>query len=622
MLMSFFTSTRNGDSHFRVQFARHVLGFLAFLLLSFQSTAQTPDDSKEITSCDYKVTTEIYYDYPESGQTTIKWLLLKTSATVKDLSHFSQRLCAPSSALLSATTGGGIEQEPVCDPDGGDYLKFNNSVGSTTVPTIVTIVLSGTDYVLVELDAIYKAGNDCCYGKIYGVGCCVINPGSIGNAQSICEDDDPTAISSVTGATGSGDVSYKWEMNTTGCDGSWTEIEDATGATYDPGPLTVTTYYRRVAINSEGTYSCTEYSNCITITVQEKPEVDCPDDMTVCVTDDDITLSGATPEGGTYSGTGVTNGIFDPAAAGVGEHTITYTYSNGTCENTCTFTITVQNCDRHIFPTGTTCDNFQDQNVSPLEQLCFTRNSSNIVTNASAPGAWFYYTYVTKPAGVNSITVKVNQTNDGNIDQLFTTREIKAWTSACTQITKYVTTDYSNPSVPMISISGLGSAEQTIVISVKYNSKSIVGGTVTGSAPVSSVYSFSSEASTGAGFAAVPGSGETLTAYECGITNSVNVGSPVEMMLNTSKAKVIAYPNPFNAEVNFRFISEEKGRATLEVYDQLGRKLTMLFQGEVEAGSQRDFKYLVPSTLRNSLLIYKLTLNGKVMSGRLIPAVN
>jgi hypothetical protein len=39
------------------------------------------------------------------------------------------------------------------------------------------------------------------------------------------------------------------------------------------------------------------------------------------------TLTGGLPVGGTYSGPGVTNGIFNPAVAGLGIHTITYSYS-------------------------------------------------------------------------------------------------------------------------------------------------------------------------------------------------------------------------------------------------------------------------------------------------------
>src|SRR5204863_289545 len=41
-----------------------------------------------------------------------------------------------------------------------------------------------------------------------------------------------------------------------------------------------------------------------------------------------VTLTGGTPAGGTYSGTGVAAGVFTPATAGVGTHSITYTVSN------------------------------------------------------------------------------------------------------------------------------------------------------------------------------------------------------------------------------------------------------------------------------------------------------
>lgn len=67
------------------------------------------------------------------------------------------------------------------------------------------------------------------------------------------------------------------------------------------------------------------------------PTVDCPADFSVCISEDPFTLTGATPVGGTYSGTGVTANEFDPAAAGVGAHTITYDFGG----DDCTFDITV-----------------------------------------------------------------------------------------------------------------------------------------------------------------------------------------------------------------------------------------------------------------------------------------
>ncbi|MBY0426658.1 MAG: hypothetical protein K2Q22_13545, partial [Cytophagales bacterium] len=64
----------------------------------------------------------------------------------------------------------------------------------------------------------------------------------------------------------------------------------------------------------------------------------------VNLTDPALALYGGSPAGGTYSGTGVTGGnTFNPTTAGLGTHTITYTY-NG-CSNTAINTITVATCD-------------------------------------------------------------------------------------------------------------------------------------------------------------------------------------------------------------------------------------------------------------------------------------
>lgn len=66
-----------------------------------------------------------------------------------------------------------------------------------------------------------------------------------------------------------------------------------------------------------------------TITVNPSPVVTYTTlQATACANDADITLSGATPAGGTYSGTGVTAGVFSPATAGTGTVTITYSYSD------------------------------------------------------------------------------------------------------------------------------------------------------------------------------------------------------------------------------------------------------------------------------------------------------
>ena len=83
------------------------------------------------------------------------------------------------------------------------------------------------------------------------------------------------------------------------------------------------------------------YANDAVIALQGIP-ISCPPNATVCLSDDPVILTGATPSGGVYSGNGVSGGVFFPQSAGLGMHTITYEYTDGNgCPATCMFTITV-----------------------------------------------------------------------------------------------------------------------------------------------------------------------------------------------------------------------------------------------------------------------------------------
>jgi len=85
-------------------------------------------------------------------------------------------------------------------------------------------------------------------------------------------------------------------------------------------------------------------SAALTITVY-LPDVSLTLPDTVCLNGGAIELTGGAPAGGTYSGDGVSDGMFDPLAAGVGEHVITYSYTDATeCENYAEYTVTVDAC--------------------------------------------------------------------------------------------------------------------------------------------------------------------------------------------------------------------------------------------------------------------------------------
>ncbi len=79
-----------------------------------------------------------------------------------------------------------------------------------------------------------------------------------------------------------------------------------------------------------------------TITVTAQPVVQAGAAQAVCVGAAAFKLTNVAPEGGTWSGKGVTAaGAFNPATAGVGSHTLTYTVARNGCTSTATKAVTV-----------------------------------------------------------------------------------------------------------------------------------------------------------------------------------------------------------------------------------------------------------------------------------------
>ncbi len=90
-------------------------------------------------------------------------------------------------------------------------------------------------------------------------------------------------------------------------------------------------------------YTLTTVSGCIAaasvdVEIFDLPTVDLALDVPeACDIETSVVLFGGIPTGGTYSGTGVTGDIFNPSAAGSGDHVITYTVSDANgCENIAT----------------------------------------------------------------------------------------------------------------------------------------------------------------------------------------------------------------------------------------------------------------------------------------------
>ncbi|MEI6060903.1 MAG: T9SS type A sorting domain-containing protein [Bacteroidota bacterium] len=113
-----------------------------------------------------------------------------------------------------------------------------------------------------------------------------------------------------------------------------------TGSTFTTGQTSTGTYNYIVTQTQNG---CESQPTPVSLTINELPFVYLNFLDTVCESIPAFDLSGGTPTGGTYSGQGINNGLtFDPAVAGVGNHEITYSYTDGnTCSSSFVQSITV-----------------------------------------------------------------------------------------------------------------------------------------------------------------------------------------------------------------------------------------------------------------------------------------
>ena len=127
-------------------------------------------------------------------------------------------------------------------------------------------------------------------------------------------------------------------LSATPLGGTWSGT-GVSGGVFNPAVAGVGTHTLSYAVT--GTNGCSAVATA-TITVNALPVITLPTLAPVSVSGAALTLQGAQPAGGTWSGTGVTGTTFSPAVAGVGTHTLTYTYTDANgCTNRATTTITV-----------------------------------------------------------------------------------------------------------------------------------------------------------------------------------------------------------------------------------------------------------------------------------------
>jgi uncharacterized repeat protein (TIGR01451 family) len=159
---------------------------------------------------------------------------------------------------------------------------------------------------------------------------------------AVCEGTSHTFSVGTTGSV----LSYQWQFSTDGGT-TYTNISAATAASYIvPGTMIAQNGYRFRCIVTGSCGPVTSAAAILTVnplpvfTLGSIPSV-------VCISDGAVALS-ASVAGGVWSGAGVQGSSFNPAVAGLGAKTITYTVTTAGCSTAISTTIQVNECaDRH-----------------------------------------------------------------------------------------------------------------------------------------------------------------------------------------------------------------------------------------------------------------------------------
>ncbi|MGZ3864626.1 MAG: beta strand repeat-containing protein [Bacteroidia bacterium] len=147
-----------------------------------------------------------------------------------------------------------------------------------------------------------------CTGSATGTITVVANPTvTIAGFNTICQGNS-------TVLTAFGANSYTWSAN----------AGNATTSTVSVTPPVGVTTFSVLGTNGFGCNNVTGYS----VTVNALPSVIFDEQPnTLCITDAAALLT-ASPSGGTFSGTGVSGNLFDPAVSGLGTFTLNYVYTD------------------------------------------------------------------------------------------------------------------------------------------------------------------------------------------------------------------------------------------------------------------------------------------------------
>ncbi|MDZ4845201.1 MAG: T9SS type A sorting domain-containing protein [Chitinophagales bacterium] len=244
------------------------------------------------------------------------------------------QLAAQPAAISGSTSvcGGGSETYSIDAVNGATSYTWtlpNGWTGSSSTETI-TATTNGAGGTI-SVTANNTCGSSSAQTLLISAASSPSTPGTINGPDSVCAGSPLTlSIAAVNGAD-----SYNWFLPV-----GWTGSSTTTSITVNVG-------------NSSGSVSVSATNSCGTSSLRTQAFTANPLPSVVfdfslnplCNNDEPIVLSDGSPAGGVYAGNGVSNGSFFPKNVSVGNHTITYDYTDANgCSGSHTSVITVDEC--------------------------------------------------------------------------------------------------------------------------------------------------------------------------------------------------------------------------------------------------------------------------------------
>ncbi len=320
-------------------------------------------------------------------------------------SGYRMRVLSSGDAFTSADNGSdiaiGVQQTPTltagspsaaCDgtvtiSSSGSYSSYAWSTGATTSSATVS---ANSSYTLTVTDA-----NGCTASVSTTVSsivpCCTApsQPGVIAGVQSICPGTAAAMLSSTTAASsGVGTLEYRWQRSTISGSAGFTDIPGSNSATYSPGVLNTTTWFRRLGgVSCLTDWSAAPASNVVQVSVQDvtPPSISCMPYTLVfngqaSINLDVNELAAASDNCGLQSVVASTTSVSCSQLGQAVPVTITATDNSGNMAS-CISTVTVQGlpCDWRQQPDGVNCTNGSNVSFNTGSQA-FTLNSTNCQT--------------------------------------------------------------------------------------------------------------------------------------------------------------------------------------------------------------------------------------------------